>query len=156
MRLVLLVLFFVATSFASTDLKRQDRHLYKAFGFLSIVEIEYRAAAKESGFPYDEPFELLFDYKRSLSRELLIKTATKELAEIGEDLSAHKLAIDRLNQTYSDVEKTDRYRLSYHPILGTRLYLNEQLVFKNPGYDFARRYFSIWLESTENGARLKR
>jgi hypothetical protein len=51
----------------------------------------------------------------------------------------------QLNEAYQDVEKGDRYALTYAPGAGTTLMLNGEPLVTVEGADFARAYFSIWL-----------
>jgi hypothetical protein len=50
-----------------------------------------------------------------------------------------------LNAAYRDVQKGDRYALTYTPEKGTTLSLNGEPLVTVEGEDFARAYFSIWL-----------
>lgn len=53
--------------------------------------------------------------------------------------------LDELYRLFRDVEKGDRYALTYEPGVGTTLSLNGKPLGTIPGSDFARAYFGIWL-----------
>lgn len=48
-------------------------------------------------------------------------------------------------QLFRKVDPGDRYRLTYIPGQGTELRLNDIILGRIPGADFARAYFGIWL-----------
>ncbi|MEM8963704.1 MAG: chalcone isomerase family protein [Acidobacteriota bacterium] len=72
-------------------------------------------------------------------RDILAKNVSKtELATLTERL-------DTFDNAYRDIEKGDRYTLTYLPGVGTELAHNGESLVTVPGADFGRAYFSIWL-----------
>ena len=53
--------------------------------------------------------------------------------------------IERLNDSYRDVERGDRYALTYLPGFGTELAKNGERLCVIEGADFAAAIFAIWL-----------
>lgn len=134
---------------ADTLLHLRGAATYRHLGVFKV----YTAAlylppdAKGSDFWTEIPKRLEIAYLRPLSAADLVQsgdtflrrnTTEAEYTRIQEDL-------DRVNSWYQDVERGDRYTLTYMPGKGTQLSLNgiEQGVI--PGTDFARFYFRIWL-----------
>lgn len=63
--------------------------------------------------------------------------------------------IERLNDSYEDVERGDRYALTYLPGLGTELAKNGRRLSVIDGADFAAAIFAIWLGPAPLDASLK-
>ena len=61
------------------------------------------------------------------------------------DAAALADRIETLHRAYRDVDKGDRYSLTYVPEQGTELALNGQVLTRVAGADFACAYFGIWL-----------
>jgi hypothetical protein len=60
-------------------------------------------------------------------------------------VAALRARIERLNGAYRDVERGDRYALTYVPGTGTELSLNGEALCVIEGSDFAAAIFDIWL-----------
>lgn len=60
-------------------------------------------------------------------------------------LAEARPGIEKINRLYRDVQKGDRYSLTYIPNVGTQLALNGETLGVISGEAFARAYFAIWL-----------
>ncbi len=105
----------------------------------------------------DVPKRLEINYFVSIGGPDFAKGANamlqKQLSK--EELSRLQTRIDRLHETYQDVESGDRYALTYLPGSGTVLELNGEQLIQVKGTDFAHAYFGIWLAEPPISAKLK-
>lgn len=95
----------------------------------------------------DVPKCLVMEYFRDLSAADLVRSGDTYLRKnLTEDqLAEIARGVDKINRLYRDVEKGDRYMLSYRPGRGTQLLLNGIVLGSIPGEAFASYYLSIWL-----------
>lgn len=95
----------------------------------------------------DRPFRLEIEYLMDIPKERFIEAAVKTLRNQHSEATLRRFSkeIGRMHSFYRDVEKGDRYTLSYHPQIGTTLELNGQFLGAVPSPEFARLYFGIWL-----------
>ncbi len=106
----------------------------------------------------DVPKKMVFHYLSDMKAEqftesgepLLLKNASAdELAQV-------RVKIDAINNMYRDVDKGERYSLTYMPGKGTELALNGDVLGRIGGYDFAAVYYRIWLGENPVDDDLKR
>lgn len=90
---------------------------------------------------------LVLQYHRKLTAEQFRKSGNGFLEKNldPQTLDSLRDRLRKLNDAYKDVQKGDRYALTYLPGHGTTLALNGQPLVTIKGQDFARAYFSIWL-----------
>jgi hypothetical protein len=88
---------------------------------------------------------LLIEYRRAVTRDIIITAADTVLQRQAVPLPALAARLDRLNAAYRDVAAGDRYQLCHAPGGDTRLSLNDEELIRIPGDDFAAAYFGIWL-----------
>ena len=88
---------------------------------------------------------LVIDYRRPVTRDIIVTAADTVLQRQAVALSALEARLDRLNAAYRDVDAGDRYQLCHAPGGETRLSLNGEELVRIPGDDFAVAYFGIWL-----------
>jgi len=94
----------------------------------------------------DVPKCLVIHYHRPLKKELIARTAERQLRKNPEiDLMTIKERLLEFHAAYRDVKAGDRYALEYSKSKGTRLILNGVEQIAVPGQDFAKAYFEIWL-----------
>ncbi len=105
----------------------------------------------------DMPRALELHYVRSFKAEQFAAAAWDTLKRALEPqaLESVRARVETLHQAYRDIEKGDRYRLTYIPGQGTSLALNGRNLVVIPGYDFAAAYFGIWLGSDPISKRLQ-
>ena len=53
--------------------------------------------------------------------------------------------IEKFNTFYRDITPGDRYTAAYIPEIGTRLWLNDDLLGRVEGAEFASAFFAIWI-----------
>lgn len=96
-------------------------------------------------------------YFVDITREQFAQAAMKTLAQQLSDTEMLKLRkrIDQLHGLYRNVNKGDRYALTYRPNQGTTLELNGNVLGTVHGADFASAYFSIWLSKQPIAPALK-
>lgn len=88
---------------------------------------------------------LLIEYRRPVTRDIIVTAADTVLQRQAVALSALEARLHHLNAAYRDVDAGDRYQLCHAPGGDTRLSLNGEELIRIPGDDFAAAYFGIWL-----------
>lgn len=90
---------------------------------------------------------LVLQYHRKLTAKQFRKSGNGFLEKNLDSQTLDSLSdrLRKLNDAYKDVQKGDRYALTYLPGKGTTLALNGESLVTIPGQDFAQAYFSIWL-----------
>lgn len=61
------------------------------------------------------------------------------------ELIALQERLDAWNAAYRDITKGERYRIAYHPEVGTSLITGGTTLVTVPGHDFSVAMFGIWL-----------
>lgn len=122
-------------------------HTYRFLGVYPIFKAELYAPTnyEKPEISPNRPLDLQFTYYRSVSREQLVSQADRALKADPLSIKRFSRELDQLNAAYQDVREGDTYRLSFRPDLGTRLYLNGQLLTTVEGNEFPQFYFRIWL-----------
>ena len=119
--------------------------------YARIFRVYDAALYAPAGAPLSEvvaghaPRCLLLEYRREVTRDLIVTAATTVLSRQGAALPALQERLDRLHSAYRDVGEGDRYILCHAPGRATRLLLNGQELTRIDGDDFAAVYFGIWL-----------
>jgi hypothetical protein len=95
----------------------------------------------------DVPKRLEIAYHRSIDAEDLVRSGDVYLQKnIPADVLANiQSGLEQMNAMYQNVERGDRYALTYVPGKGTTLSFNGSDVGTVPGEEFAGAYFTIWL-----------
>jgi hypothetical protein len=119
--------------------------------YARIFRVYDAALYAPAGVPLSEvaaghaPRCLLLEYRREVTRDLIVTAAVTVLTRQGVSLPALQERLDRLHAAYRDVGEGDRYALCHAPGRATRLLLNGQELIRVDGDDFAAAYFGIWL-----------
>lgn len=93
------------------------------------------------------PFALELRYARSLSGAAIAERSAAEIARLGMASEAQRADwLARMNVLFPDVRAGDRIAGIFDPASGTRFYLNDRPLGEVAGPDFARAFFSIWLD----------
>lgn len=95
----------------------------------------------------DLPKRLELVYFRSFTAEDFVSSSDRLLRR-NLSVADYQRLSDRLENLYGlfrNVAPGDRYSLTYHPDKGTALHLNDELLGRIPGRDFALAYFGLWL-----------
>ena len=98
---------------------------------------------------------VLDDVPKMMEFHYLSDMRAEQFGESGEHLLLQNVStdefrriekkLDEINRIYRDVEKGERYSLTYIPGKGTELALNGEVLGRIGGYDFASIYYRIWL-----------
>jgi hypothetical protein len=133
--------------------------LYRYLSLISVYAAGlYLPSEAEGDFcRADTPKRLELSYLVEIAAADFARSASHVLAKNLSSRDAAALAdrIETLHRAYRDVEKGDRYSLTYIPEEGTELALNGNVLAKVDGADFACAYFGIWLgpEPLDDGLR---
>lgn len=94
----------------------------------------------------DVPKRLELEYFGAIPAQDFVDAANDSLAgNLPDDaLEALRDRIDAFNALYVDIQKNDRYAISYVPGYGTELAYNGETLGSVEGKDFAAAYFQIW------------
>ena len=93
------------------------------------------------------PFALELRYARSLSGAAIAERSAVEIARLGMASEAQRVDwLARMNVLFPDVRAGDRIAGIFDPASGTRFYLNDRPIGEVADPDFARAFFSIWLD----------
>lgn len=106
----------------------------------------------------DIPKRIEIEYYVPVGRERLIKMAEESLQSqySEEQLKPFQEQILRFNQLYRDVERSDRYAMTYHPETGLTLEFNGVALGSVADPGFASAYLSIWLGDNPVSPSMKR
>ncbi|MDB6141640.1 MAG: hypothetical protein JWP80_684 [Pseudomonas sp.] len=86
-------------------------------------------------------------YFRDIDRADVIKAAnaTLERQQSKATLARLQQELDQLHASFRDIQRGDRYLLSFQPQQGMSLERNGQVIFSSADPELARVYFSLWL-----------
>jgi len=95
----------------------------------------------------DTPRRLEIEYFWPIEAEDFARSTTEGIGRTRDAaaFAALRDRIERLNARYEDVERGDRYALTYLPGVGTELAKNGRRLCLIEGTDFAAAIFAIWL-----------
>ncbi len=153
--------FADSTAVGDQAVPLRNAALYRYLSLISVYAAGlYLPVEAEGDFcRADTPKRLELSYLVEISAADFVRSASHVL---GKNLSPEERAaladrIETLHQAYRDVEKGDRYSLTYIPEHGTELALNGNVLAKVVGADFACAYFGIWLggDPIDDGLRDK-
>ncbi|MCM8594180.1 chalcone isomerase family protein [Accumulibacter sp.] len=104
------------------------------------------AGAARSGDPGDSPHAVQLDYRREITRSRLVEVSVDEMRRLGaseEQLERWKGVLGRV---FPDVRDGDTLFGVHYPGWGATFYDRQRLLGEVPDADFARYFFSIWLD----------
>ncbi|MCC5840858.1 MAG: chalcone isomerase family protein [Opitutales bacterium] len=129
--------------------EKRGAGLFRWRGIFAVYDgaLHMPTGLSRADFFEDVPKRLELIYRRAFSADQIVQGGNELLAENAtkEELEPLRERIDRINAAYVDVQRGDRYTLTYVPDKGTTLRLNGKPLVTIPGHDFARVYFRIWL-----------
>ncbi|ABA73813.1 chalcone isomerase family protein [Pseudomonas fluorescens] len=105
-----------------------------------------------------QPFALELIYRRSISRDDLVKASVDEIKRLaGSSLSPVKLAVwqTQMQQSFVDVQAGTRITGVYLPGQGARFFVGQQLQHEINDPQFARAFFDIWLDPRTRSPELR-
>ena len=106
----------------------------------------------------DSPFALELTYRRSISRETLVDTSLDEIRRInGEPLDSEQQSVwtKQMSQAFVDVKDGTRITGVFLPGEGCRFYVDGELQHVIDDPEFARAFFSIWLDPQTRSPKLR-
>lgn len=106
----------------------------------------------------DQSFALEVIFLREVERETLVKISRDEIRRLsGGELSPTRLARweYELRRAFVDVKPSQRLTGLYLAGHGCRFYIDGQLRHEVKDSDFARAFFSIWLDPRTNAPKLR-
>lgn len=113
---------------------------FKKFGF----EI-YKAHLYADNVTSPDRFALNLQYSRAIRKEALLKATIEQLEHLGYPLSKTEYWKMQLDKIYPNINKGDQLTAIYQPNNGTVFLLDDQIIGKVPGTEFAEAFFGIWL-----------
>ncbi|KAF1030387.1 MAG: hypothetical protein GAK37_01385 [Pseudomonas sp.] len=115
--------------------------IYVAALYASADQTATQAANLQKGL------RLELYYLRDIDREDIIEAATKALQQqqTPQALARLKPELDRLHESFNDIDPGDRYALDYQPRRGLNLEVNGKVVFNSKSEELAKAYLGIWL-----------
>ncbi len=105
-----------------------------------------------------QPFALELIYRRSISREDLVKASVDEIRRLGgANVSPVQLAgwQIQMQQSFIDVQAGTRITGVYLPGQGARFFVGQQLQHEIDDPQFARAFFDIWLDPRTRSPELR-
>ncbi|MDU9409838.1 chalcone isomerase family protein [Pseudomonas sp. zfem001] len=107
---------------------------------------------------FTEPFALELTYRRTISRETLVDTSLDEIRRInGQPLDPEQQSAwtQQMSQAFVDVKDGTRITGVFLPEQGCRFYVDGQLQHVIDDPEFARAFFSIWLDPQTRSPKLR-
>ncbi|MDY7559724.1 chalcone isomerase family protein [Pseudomonas sp. 10B1] len=86
-------------------------------------------------------------YFRAIDRSDMIKAADATLARQQSEATLTRLKpeLDQLHASFQDIQRGDRYLLSFQPQRGLSLERNGQVIFRSANPELAHVYLGLWL-----------
>lgn len=125
------------------------------FGF-SVYNAKLWSPVQQVDFT--EPFALELTYRRTISRDTLVDTSLDEIRRINsEPLDREQKAewAQQMRQAFVDVKDGTRITGVFLPEQGCRFYVDGKLQHVIDDPEFARAFFSIWLDPQTRSPKLR-
>ncbi|MFT0624580.1 chalcone isomerase family protein [Ectopseudomonas guguanensis] len=125
------------------------------FGF-SVYNARLWSPAQQVDF--SQPFALELTYRRNISRDTLVDTSLDEIRRInGEPLDREQQEAwaQQMRQAFVDVKDGTRITGVFLPEEGCRFYVDGKLQHVIDDPEFARAFFSIWLDPQTRSPKLR-
>lgn len=125
------------------------------FGF-SVYNAKLWSPAQRVDFT--QPFALELTYRRTISRDTLVDTSLDEIRRInGEPLDNEQQEnwTRQMRQAFVDVKDGTRITGVFLPDQGCRFYVDGKLQHIIDDPEFARAFFSIWLDPQTRSPKLR-
>lgn len=107
---------------------------------------------------FTQPFALELTYRRTISRDTLVDTSLDEIRRInGEPLDREQQNAwaQQMSQAFVDVKDGTRITGVFLPDAGCRFYVDGKLQHIIDDPEFARAFFSIWLDPQTRSPKLR-
>ncbi len=156
---VVLLLFFAATAQALPEAVRQDGGPWQKWGSGAMTWFGlsiYQATLWVAGQSVDSsPMALQLDYLRDIPRERLVQTSLDEMRRLGADEAQLVRWANDLRRVFPEVKEGDSIVGVHYPGRGASFYFRGQLTGDVADAEFARRFFSIWLDPASRSPALR-
>lgn len=119
---------------------------YRFFGFGIYRAALYGACSPD---PFAEPFALTLQYQRNFTREQIVESSIEEIRRVSENAIAESTLqawAGHMRAAFTDVADGDRLTGVYLPGQGAVFMAGEQRTSSVQDPEFARWFFSIWLD----------
>lgn len=119
---------------------------YRFFGFGVYKAALYGACSPD---PFDAPFALTLQYQRNFTREQIVESSVEEIRRVSENSIAEatlKKWAGYMLSAFTDVAEGERLTGVYLPGQGAVFMAGEQKTSTVKDTEFARWFFSIWLD----------
>ena len=139
-----------AASEPLSGLKRYGSGEYRRFGFLV-----YEATLWAADNPLQPPLALQLTYKRPIKGEAISEASVNEIRALGlASESQLKRWGELMRKIFPDVQPQDSI-LGLYQADGASFYWGQRLLATVPEPEFARAFFSIWLDSKTSAPQLR-
>lgn len=125
------------------------------FGF-SVYNARLWSPAQQVDF--SQPFALELTYRRNISRDTLVDTSLDEIRRINGqplDREQQETWAQQMRQAFVDVKDGTRITGVFLPEEGCRFYVDGKLQHVIDDPEFARAFFSIWLDPQTRSPKLR-
>lgn len=112
----------------------------------------FRGGAPDPG----SEFALDIRYARNIPAQRLVATTSEEMRRLGfADDGRHTVWLNAMSRVFPDIAKGDRLTGVNIPHRGVEFYYNGRFVGEIADVQFARAFFSIWLDPRTRAPRLR-
>lgn len=112
--------------------------------------------APEGEWGWDRSFVLDFEYARELDGDEIAERGAREIRELGYCQAEGGCWLEEQKQAFPDVSEGDRLTGWYRPGGPVRFYVNGAFYHEVSDPDFARPFFSIWLDERTSEAGFRK
>lgn len=130
-------------------LRRWGSAPFRRFGFLV-----YEATLWAGDNPANPPLALRLDYKRTIAGRAIAEASVKEMQTFVDDPARLARWGEQMQRIFPDVQNGDHILGVWQPD-GALFYQGERLIGALRDADFARAFFSIWLDSRTSAPALR-
>jgi hypothetical protein len=138
-----------------TDARLSGQGSFRRFG-LKIYDA--KLWVEKAGFQPDHPVttKLVLDlgYARDLYGKRIAQSSIDEISQLGNALQ-HQMWLEKMTALFPDVHEGTHISGVYLPGKGARFYLDGKLLGEIDDAEFARAFFSIWLDERTSAAKLR-
>ena len=135
------------------DLKETGAGRFRWFG-LHVYDARLFAAGGQ--FSFSQPYALALRYARALQGSRIAETSTEEIARLGFGTESQRSAWDaQMREIFPDVRPGNELVGLHLPGQGTRFFYDGKPVGEIADPEFAKAFFSIWLDPRTRASDLR-
>lgn len=162
-RLLAIVLMLLAASVAAAVPGPVEEHLGQArlagkgsFTWFGLRIYDAELWVGERGYQAGAPFVLELRYARKLDGIKIAEASADQMEKLNAGSAAQRKAwLARMKEIFPDVKEDSRISGVFLPAGGARFYLDGRPLASVPDQDFARAFFSIWLDPNTSARGLR-